>query len=532
MPKPALRLPMRRPSSFASIVLAVGFSFAAGRLPAQSPAPIDPLTQRVRAWRVAHALPILEEFAGLLALPNQASDSVNIRRNAAAIQAMYEKRGVSTRLLEAPGSPPVVFGEKKTPGATRTILIYVHYDGQPVRPAEWTMKAYEPQVLAGRLEDKAEKRTLAEAAKPENELWRLYARSASDDKAPVVALAAALDALAASNTKIPANLKFFFEGEEEAGSMHLKDMLTRHKALLGADLILFFDGPRHQSGVRQVVYGVRGSFDVEITAYGPARPLHSGHYGNWAPNPAVRLAHFLGTLRDDDGKILIPGYYDDVRAITPAERAALATVPSADAKLRDELLLAATEAGNASLSERIMLPALNLRGFVAGGVGAGATNAVPSVARASIDFRLVPNQTPDHVRELFEKHAVAEGWTLVHDSVEATAPLRRAKDKVMWLHWLDGYAAQRTPLDHPMGRDVTRIVERAGGERVAIVPTLGGSAPLVIFEQVLGIPIINVPIANYDNSQHAPNENIRLKEFWEGIEVYAALMARLGAPVP
>ena len=499
---------------------------------AQAPAPTDPLTQKVRAWRIAHALPVLEEFAGLLALPNQASDSVNIRRNAEQIRALYEKRGVKTQLLESPGSPPAVFGERRVPGATRTILIYVHYDGQPVRPAEWTMKAYEPQVLAGRLEDKAEKKSLAEAAKPENELWRLYARSASDDKAPVVALAAALDALAASKTAIPANLKFFFEGEEEAGSPHLKQMLTRHKALLGADLVLFFDGPRHQSGVRQVVYGVRGSFDVEIAVFGPARPLHSGHYGNWAPNPAVRLAHFLGTLRDDDGKILIPAYYDDVRAMTAAERASLATIPSADAKLRDELLLASTEADNASLSERIMLPALNLRGIQAGGVGSGATNAVPSIARASIDFRLVPNQTPDHIRELFERHAVAQGWTVVHDSVEATPQLRRTKAKVMWLHWVDGYAAQRTPLDHPLGRDVIRIVERAGGERVAVVPTLGGSAPLVIFEQVLGAPIINVPIANYDNSQHAPNENIRLKEFWEGIEVYAALMARLGAPVP
>ncbi len=495
-------------------------------------APADPLTQQVRAWRIAHAQPILEEFAGLLALPNQANDSVNIRRNADQIRALYEKRGVKTQLLEAPGSPPAVFGERRTAGATRTILIYVHYDGQPVRAAEWTMKAYEPQVLAGRLEDKAEKRSLAEAAKPENELWRLYARSASDDKAPVVALAAALDALTASKTKIPANLKFFFEGEEEAGSTHLKDMLTRHKALLGADLVLFFDGPRHQSGVRQVVYGVRGSFDVEIAVFGPTRPLHSGHYGNWAPNPAIRLARFLSTLRDDDGKILIPRYYDDVRAMTAAERASLSTIPSADAKLRDELLLGATEAGNASLSERIMMPALNLRGIQTGGVGAGATNAIPSLARASIDFRLVPNQTPARIRELFEAHATAEGWTIVHDSAEATPALRRTRDKVMWLRWEDGYAAQRTSLDHPLGRDVVRIVERASGERVAVVPTLGGSAPLVIFEQVLGIPIINVPIANYDNSQHAPNENIRLKEFWEGIEMYAALMARLGAPVP
>ncbi|MBI3790522.1 MAG: M20/M25/M40 family metallo-hydrolase [Gemmatimonadetes bacterium] len=500
-------------------------------LPAQGTP--DPLAQKVRAWRIAHAQPILEEFAALLALPNQASDSLNIRRNAQAIRALYEKRGGKTRLLEAPGSPPAVLGERVTPGATRTILIYVHYDGQPVRANEWTMKAYEPTVLAGRLEDKAEKKTLAEAARPENELWRLYARSASDDKAPVIALASALDALAATNTKIPANLKFFFEGEEEAGSTHLADMLARHKDALKADVVLFFDGPRHQSGVRQVVYGVRGVMGVEIAAYGPVRPLHSGHYGNWAPNPGVRLAHFIGSLRDDDGKILIPDFYADVRPLAPAERASLATIPNADAKLREELLLGGSEGGNASLSERIMLPALNLRGIVTGGVGAGATNAVPTIARASIDFRLVPNQDPARIRRLLEAHAVAQGWTVVHDSAAATPALRRAKDKVMLMDWGEnGYASQRTSLDHPLGRDVVRIVERASGERVAVVPTLGGSAPLIVFEQVLGIPIINVPIANYDNSQHAPNENIRLKEFWEGIEMYAGLMAKLGAPVP
>ena len=523
---------MRRALVPSAVVTLLAASAALAQPSQASATPPDPLARQVRAWRIANAPAILGEFAALLALPNQASDSVNIRRNAEAIRALYEKRGVKTRLLESPGSPPVVFGEKPSPGATQTILIYVHYDGQPVRASEWTMKAYEPQVLAGRLEDKAEQRSLADAAKPENENWRLYGRSASDDKAPVIGLVAALDALAAANTRVAANLKFFFEGEEEAGSPHLHEMLTRHKALLGADLILFLDGPRHQSGIRQVVYGVRGSYDVEITAFGPARPLHSGHYGNWAPNPAVRLARFLGTLRDDDGRILIPRFYDDVRALTAAERSALATVPNADAKLRDELMLGASEAGNASLSERIMLPALNLRGVVSGGVGGGATNAIPTLARASIDFRLVPSQTPAHIRELFEAHAVAQGWTIVHDSAEATPALRRARTKVLLLQWLDGYPAERTPLDHPLGRDVARIIERSAGDRVALVPTSGGSAPLYVFEQVLRIPIVSVPIANYDNSQHAPNENIRLKEFWEGIEMYAALLARLGAPVP
>jgi acetylornithine deacetylase/succinyl-diaminopimelate desuccinylase-like protein len=490
---------------------------------------VDPLVARVRSYRTAHAREILERFAAFLALPNVASDAAGIERNAAFLESELARRGISTRRLTVAGAPPAIYGELRAPGATRTVLFYAHYDGQPVRAIEWKSDAWKPVVLGGRIEDGAAERTLADAADPANDLYRVYARSASDDKAPIIGMLAAIDALRDAKVPLTTNLKFFFEGEEEAGSPHLRELLTTHKSLLAADVLLFCDGPRHQSGAMQVVFGVRGSYGVSLTAYGPVRPLHSGHYGNWAPNPALRLARLIASLRDDDGRILIPGWMDDVRPVSTAERAALATVPNVDAALREELLLGATEANGAPLAERIMLPSLNVRGFVSGGVGGGATNAVPTVARASIDFRLVPNQHPDRLRARFEAHARSEGWFVVDDTAKVTPALRRAHDKILVADFADGgYPAQRTALDHPMATTAVQLVRRAVGDSVALLPTLGGSLPLAIFDEVLGTPLITIPTVNYDNSQHAPNENIRLREFWQSIEVLAVLMAGWG----
>jgi acetylornithine deacetylase/succinyl-diaminopimelate desuccinylase-like protein len=518
---PTLLRSFRHPALGAALLLATAPS-----IPAQS---IDPLVTTVRAYRVSHAREILDRFAVFLALPNQASDSVNIRRNAAFLIDELTRRGVSARRLESPGAPPAVYGELRVPGAKRTVLLYAHYDGQPVRAIEWKTNAWQPVLLDGRLEDGAREHALAEGADPSRESWRVYARSASDDKAPIIAMLTALDALKDANVPLTTNLKFFFEGEEEAGSSHLRAVLTANRELLSSDVLLFFDGPRHQSGAMQVVFGVRGSYGVSLTAYGPVRPLHSGHYGNWAPNPALRLARLISSMRDDDGNILIPGFYDDVRPLSAAERSALATVPNVDAALREELLLGGTESKGASLVERITRPALNVRGIASGGVGGAATNAVPTLARASIDFRLVPNQTPARIKSLVEAHARAQGWHVVGDSSEVTPALRLKHDKILVADFAEGgYPAQRTALDEPIAREVVRTVQRAVGDSVALLPTLGGSLPLAIFADVLKTPIITVPTVNYDNSQHAPNENVRLKEFWQSIEIVATVMAGLG----
>jgi acetylornithine deacetylase/succinyl-diaminopimelate desuccinylase-like protein len=322
------------------------------------------------------------------------------------------------------------------------------------------------------------------------------------------------------------NLKFFLDGEEEAGNSHTSALLERHAALLASDGWVFADGPVHQSRRQQVVFGVRGVTDVVITTYGPTRALHSGHYGNWAPNPAIALADFIASLRDPNGKILVPGFYGDVRPLTAADRRALRTIPVVDSTLRRELGLSATEAGNALLAERIMQPALNLRAMHAGPVGAAA-NAIPVDATASIDFRLVPDQRPAKIRSMIEAHARARGFYVIHEAPDSTT--RRAHANVMRFEWgAEGYPGQRTRSDTPFARGVVEAVTDASGVPAIEVPTLGGSLPTYLFANVLKAPLVIVPIANHDDNQHAANENLRVQNLWDGIAVFAALQARLG----
>jgi acetylornithine deacetylase/succinyl-diaminopimelate desuccinylase-like protein len=356
---------------------------------------------------------------------------------------------------------------------------------------------------------------------------RIYARSASDDKSPIVAMLWALDALRAAGRAPTVNLRFFLEGEEEAGSGNLRRMLTENRDLLQADLWLFGDGPVHQSGAFQAVFGVRGDVGVTLTVYGPARPLHSGHYGNWAPNPSVALIHLLAGMRDPDGRITIPGFHDDVVPLTDAEREAIARVPPVEDQLRAELQLGRTEGGPGSaLLERIALPALNVSGLSGGLTGARGANLIPPEASAFLDFRLVPAQTPERLRALVEAHVARQGFHVVHE--EPDSATRRAHPRIARFDWGEGYPAARTSLDAPAARALLTAAAGAAGRPLIRVPTSGGSLPLFHFEQVLGAPFVILPIVNHDNNQHGENENLRLANLWAGIELYAGVLARLG----
>ena len=480
----------------------------------------------VNAYRQANDTRILADLSEFLAIPNLASDSVNIRRNARHIVQMLERRGVRAQLLEAPGSPPAVFGELRTPGATRTIVFYAHYDGQPVDATQWVTAPWSPTLRTKQLTEGGGIIPLPTQPGTVQGEWRLYARSAGDDKSPIIAFLSALDALKAGGIAPSVSLKFYFEGEEEAGSQHAVDMLSRHKELLAADAWIFGDGPVHQSRRQLVVFGVRGVMGVELTLYGPARALHSGHYGNWAPNPLVGMASLIASMRNMDGRILIDRFYDDVISPTKAERDAIAAAPMIDSALRTDLLLNATEANNAPLLERIMLPALNVRGLSGGAVGNLAANAVPTVARASLDFRLVPNQTPARIRSLVEAHARKQGFYVVDH--EPTPAERLAHANVLRLQWEEGYPSNRADMSLPVSRAVVRSVEMGVGDRVIVLPTLGGSLPLDAFASVLKTPLITVPIVNHDNNQHAANENLRLQNLFDGMQVYAGIVAHLG----
>jgi acetylornithine deacetylase/succinyl-diaminopimelate desuccinylase-like protein len=489
-----------------------------------------------RAYREANEGAILTEFAELLSLPNLASDSINIRRNADHLLTMLGRRGFTkTQLLTVPGGPPAVYGELSVPGATRTIVLYAHYDGQPLDPKQWTTPPWSPVLRDKDLLVGGKVIPIPTGSGRVDPESRIYGRSAGDDKASIMAMLAAIDAMRGAKTAQSVNLKVFFEGEEEAGSQHLRQILVKYAPLLASDGWLFCDGPVHQSGRQQLVFGNRGITSFELTVYGPARALHSGHYGNWAPNPGVLLANLIASMRDDDGRIKVAGYYDEVNPITPAEQRAIAALPKFDPELRKALGLAHTEANDALLAERIMLPAFNLRGIRVGGVRETGSNTISPVAYASFDLRLVPHQDPARIQRLVEAHIRKQGYFITHDS--ASLETRLAHPKVARVEWLEGYPASRAPLDGPFGKAVLSTLSDGAREAPLALPTSGGTGPTYLFEQVLKVPVISLPIANYDDNQHAADENLRVQNLWDGIETYAALLAGIGKvwgsrPVP
>lgn len=479
-----------------------------------------------RRYREAREPAILREFATLLAMPNVASNHADIRRNADTLMAMLQRRGATAQLLEVPGAPVSVYGELRTPGATRTIVLYAHFDGQPVNPAEWQSSPFTPVLRDQALFAGGRDIPFPADGQRANGEWRIYARSASDDKGSIIAMLTALDAVRTANQQPSVNVKFFFEGEEEAGSSHLRAILEKYKDLLRADAWVFGDGPVHQSRRAQVVFGVRGVMGLELTLYGPTRPLHSGHYGNWAPNPGALVANLVASMRDDDGQVKIAGFYDDVRPISAAERAAVAALPPVDDALRSSLGLARTERDNAGLMERIMQPALNVRGIRVGGVQETGANVISTEAFASFDIRLVPDQDPARVREAVERHLRAQGYHLVTAAPDSATRVRYPR--IARLQWESGYPAQRAPMDGPYGRALLAATSAGADVPPLAVPTLGGSLPIYMFTEVLGVPVATLPIANHDNNQHGANENLRLQNLWDGIELYAGLLARLG----
>ncbi len=483
--------------------------FLAASVNAATPADPAAVAAKTRDWRKAHEGAIVGELATLLAIPNLASDTPNIERNAAALVALVREQGV----------PPLVVGDLTAPGATRTIAFYAHYDGQPVDAVQWTSPPWTPALCDA--SGKAVDSTSVTAFDPE---WRVYGRSAGDDKGTIIAMVAALDAMHVSGIQPRVNLKFVFEGEEEAGSPNLPMLLAKHAGDVRADAWFLCDGPVHQSRRMQLYFGARGVTDVELTVYGPVKGLHSGHYGNWVPNPIVELTHLVDSMRDTEAKILIKDFYADVAPLSESERKALSEIPDVDAALEKEFGIGRTEGEGRSLNEQILAPALNLRGISGGRVGAAASNTINTEASASIDFRLVPNETPDSIRDKVERHITAQGFFIVRDRPDLAT--RMVHPRVVRVVWGAGYPPSRTSMDDPFAKNATAILTAALGQVPVRMPSLGGSIPMYLFARG-DVPVIGLPIANHDDNQHAANENLRLKNLWDGIEVYAALFSSL-----
>jgi len=484
------------------------------------------LVRQVRNYRIDHEHQLLDEFMGLVSIPNIVGDAEGIRQTGKYIMEMMEARGIKASKLEGitPGIPPVIYGEVLVPGAKKTITFYAHYDGQPVNARQWAegIEPFKSVFLNASLENRGKIIPRPSGDQTINPEWRIYGRSTSDDKAGVFVILTAYEVLKKLGGTPSVNLKFFFEGEEEAGSPHLAEILEKHQDKLQSDLWIICDGPVHQSGLKQVVFGVRGDVNMQVTVLGSKRPLHSGHYGNWAPNPAMNLIKLLASMKDDEGKVLIKGFYDDVIPLTAVEKKAMEAVPSVEDQLKEELAFIKADGDGRSLVELIQLPSLNINGMASANVGKLSANVIPTYATANLDLRLVlGNDAQKQIQKVIE-HIKSQGYYVTEK--EVTDEERRTYPRIAVVTYGQGYNAQRTRMDLPIAQDVIRAVRSTTGEQVVLMPTLGGSLPLFLFEKYLHTPTITVPIANHDNNQHAENENIRIQNLWNGIETYVGLM--------
>jgi acetylornithine deacetylase/succinyl-diaminopimelate desuccinylase-like protein len=498
-------------------------SIAVLLLPALAAAQTNPAAHAAKQWRQQHEHAIVNELRTLLAIPNVSSDKPNIQRNAELIAKMLRARGLTPTLVSTGGGNPVVVAEIQAPGAARTIGLYAHYDGQPLDPKEWASPPFEPTLRNRPLEDGGTTIPLPAAGTPFNPEWRIYARGAGDDKAPIVAMLTALDAIRAAGLQTRSNIRLAFEGEEEAGSANLENTIAANRMLFAADVWLICDGPVYQNRQQSLIFGARGSMTFEITTYGARTELHSGHYGNWAPNPALELARLLASMKDRNGRVVIPGFYDQVEPLGPPERKAIADAPRIDPQLMRDFWLGSTDESPKGLYELLTQPSLNIRGMASSRIGAQASNVIPSTAFATLDIRLVKGMDIARTQQVVRDYISHQGFHVVDR--EPTADERRMHPKVAKVVFAErgGTVARRTSMALPIAQEVIRTVESARGPVVKL-PTMGATVPLEAFERPLGTTTIIVPIANHDDNQHTYNENLRIQNLWDGIELMAALL--------
>jgi acetylornithine deacetylase/succinyl-diaminopimelate desuccinylase-like protein len=485
--------------------------------------PAAGLRERVASWVTANQQAVVGSLLDLLAIPNVAADRAGIRRNAEHLKGMLADRGFAAELLETAGNP-LVYGDLRVAGATRTLLLYSHYDGQPVDPKAWKQDdPFTPIMRTGRLEDGA-----GLVADPRRQAkyepdWRIYGRSASDDKSPIVALCAALDAMKAAGLTPTANLRVILDGEEEASSPSLVPAIARYREKLGADLMVIFDGPIHSSGRPTIVYGARGIATLTLTVYGPRSGVHSGNYGNWIPNPAQRLASLLASMKGDDGRVLVRGFYDGLPPLSPEERKLLDDVPDDSARMLKTFGVAAPEAAFPKLQDAYQYPTLNVRGLASAHVGAGARTIIPDRAAAEIDIRLVKETRPEDLVEKLRAHVRAQGYHVLSGEPDAAARAQHSRIASLVVSETSTNAFRTSPLD-PQARRVAAALERMFGAPPVQLRTLGGTVPIAPFIEALGFPAVLVPVVNFDNNQHEENENLRLGHFFQAVEIVAAVI--------
>ena len=464
---------------------------------------------------------VFKEYREFLSLPNDANKPDELEPNMLWCEKAFKKRGFTTERLKTKRLP-LILAERKHPGANKTVLFYIQIDGQPVDPSKWLQKGpFVPTLKKQTKKDDWETIPWESLYDNYDDDWRIFARSASDAKGPINTFLIALDIIADKGILPNYNIKVIMDMEEEMGSPNLPPTVKRYKNKLKADRLVILDGPRHPSNKPTLTFGARGIVTIQLKVQGPKFPQHSGHYGNYVPNPAVRLSQLIASMKDDNGKVTIPGYYDGV-TISEEARSIMSAVPDDEDKIRRSIGFSKPDQVANTYQESIQYPSLNVRGMKSGWVEKEVRTIIPSFALAEIDVRLVKETDPKRMVKLIKNHIKSEGYYIIDR--DPTDSERVKHNKIITFNHRIGYLAFRTPVNSEIADWLRAALINGFGEEPIIKRTSGGSVPISPFVNTLNVPAVTVPTVNPDNNQHSPNENLRVGNLIESIRTHVALL--------
>lgn len=463
----------------------------------------------------------INEIRSFVKIPNDALDHADINRNLTWLEVNFNARGFNSSILPTEGES-LFFASLPMVDSKPTILFYMHFDGQSVEPSKWNQPNPYEVVLKSPDGDNWKNQVFEDLNEDINYDWRLFGRSTSDDKGPIVMFLNAIDLLKENGQEIPFNIKVILDSEEEKSSKPLPKAVKEYRELLEADFLIINDGPVHVSGKPTVVYGCRGITTLSLTTHGPIKPQHSGHYGNYAPNPGFQLAQVLATMKDVDGSVRIAGYYDGI-TIDENAMSVLKSVPDDASTINTNLAVKTPEKVGAFYQEALQYPSLNIRGLGSGWIGEKARTIVPATATAELDLRLVPESDGKRLKGLVKKHIEEQGFYIM-DTIPSRKE-RMAYDKIMTIMEGPVTDAFRTDLTNPYGAYLVNTLKSTLGEDVVQIRIMGGTVPIAPFINQLKIPAFIVPMVNPDNNQHSPNENLRIGQIAYGIQVFYGILS-------
>ncbi|MEE9373930.1 MAG: M20/M25/M40 family metallo-hydrolase [Saprospiraceae bacterium] len=462
-------------------------------------------------------LKAIAELTEFISLPNFGLNEDDIIKNIEWLESAFSKRNFTSQRLETDGNP-LLFAERHINPNYPTLLFYMHLDGQAVDPGKWNQKNPYEAVIKKELRGEWVRVENAEMRNIDPD-WRIYGRSVSDDKGPIISFLNTMDHV--NPSKLRYNIKVILDAEEELGSKPLAAAVVKYRDLLAADALIINDGPVHTSGKPTLTFGCRGIMTVNMTVYGPAKPQHSGHYGNYAPNPIFNLAELLASMKDAEGKVIIDGYYDGI-ILDQSTKKILASVPDNVNTIHGLLQIAQPEKVGQNYQESLQYPSLNARGISSGWVGAQARTIIPGNATVALDIRLVPESDPDKLIAAVKSHIEGQGFHIVDH--EPTKKERMKYPKLLYFFNASATLPFRTDMNTNTGKWLEKMVIETMKEEPVKIRIMGGTVPIAAFINELKLPAVIVPMVNSDNNQHSPNENIRIGHLQYGMKMFEGIL--------